>query len=94
MPTTRPILLLALTLALLFPSLSCFKDGLLPSYSIERMSAYWDSDTDKKLMFQLRLGFAKTVARAFADREFAEYFKQHFCVAKDNHYEELFFGLH
>lgn len=93
MPTTRS-LLLALTLTLLLPVSSCFKEGLVPSYSIERLSAYWDSDPDKKFLFQLRHAFAKTVARAFADREFAEYFKQHFCVARDNHYEELFFGLH
>lgn len=94
MPTTRTLLLFALTFALLLPASSCFKEGLVPSYSIERLSAYWDSDPDKKFLFQLRHAFAKTVARAFADREFAEYFKQHFCVAKDNHYEELFFGLH
>lgn len=86
---TLSLLLLFCTLAFL----SCNREASGPSFSIEEMSSYWEGNYDQKRLFQLRMAFAKTVARAFGDRDFARHFKDTYCQATDNHFGELFFGL-
>lgn len=65
-----------------------------PKLSIENLAKYWDHDFDRQRLFKLRLAFAKTVAKAFKSEEFSKYFKNKFGMAKDSHFEELFFALY
>lgn len=63
-------------------------------FNIENLSKYWDGDFDRQRLFKIRLAFAKTVARAFRDRDFSNYFKNKFGQPQQNHFDELFFGIH
>lgn len=75
--------------------LSCRRDHVETSeFSIEKLSKYWEKDFDRQRLFKIRLAFAKTVARAFVDKDFTNYFKNKFCQAKQNHFDELFFGVY
>ncbi|MBL7826079.1 MAG: hypothetical protein JNJ57_05570 [Saprospiraceae bacterium] len=87
MKNTFFLLLICLT------CLSCRKDKLESGRTIETYASRL-ADPAQAELFKLRACFTKAVAKAFANREFAAYFKKNFCVAQDNHFKELVFSRH